>query len=162
VRLDVASPFARQCFASSVTIVVRACYVAVRILVLGIVMLFIGVYFVVLRFAMLAVLAVFFLVSVILCLVRFGVVRDRLAGQNLGNHGHRSRSRGMAVRIPMPMTVIVIFEIFEDVADVQEGVAIQADVDEGGLHAWKDAGDAAFVNTPDQREFLFALNINFD
>ena len=33
------------------------------------------------------------------------------------------------------VTVIVIFEIFENVTDVQEGVAVQADVHECRLHA---------------------------
>lgn len=33
------------------------------------------------------------------------------------------------------VTVIVIFEIFENVTDVQEGVAVQSDVHECRLHA---------------------------
>jgi hypothetical protein len=34
------------------------------------------------------------------------------------------------------VAVIIIFEVFKDVTDVQESVAIQADVDESRLHAW--------------------------
>ena len=45
--------------------------------------------------------------------------------------------------------VVVVFEIFEEVADVKEGVAIEADVHEGRLHAGKHARDAAFVDASD-------------
>ena len=45
--------------------------------------------------------------------------------------------------------VIVIFQIFEEVADIQEGVAIQTDIDEGRLHAGQHARDAAFVDAAD-------------
>jgi hypothetical protein len=158
VRLGVASAhFTGQRFDVGVTIVVsRARYIAVRIFVLQIVMLLVGVRIVVTRFT------VFFVVGLIVTFVRFGTVRERLTRQNFGDHRRGRRSRGERMRIAVSMTMIVIFEIFENVADVQEGVAVQADVDEGRLHARKDAGDAAFVNTPDQREFLLALNINFD
>ena len=42
--------------------------------------------------------------------------------------------------------VVVIFEIFKEVADVKEGVTIEADVHEGRLHAGKHARHAAFVD----------------
>jgi hypothetical protein len=45
--------------------------------------------------------------------------------------------------------VVVVFEIFQEIADVQEGIAIQADIYEGRLHAGKHARNTAFVNTPD-------------
>jgi hypothetical protein len=45
--------------------------------------------------------------------------------------------------------VVVIFEIFEEVADVKEGVAIEADIDEGRLHARQHARNTAFVNAAD-------------
>ena len=70
--------------------------------------------------------------------------------------------RAVAVRIAVTMAVIVILKIFEYVADVQEGVAIEADIDEGGLHTGEDAGDAAFVDATDECELFFALDINFD
>jgi hypothetical protein len=66
------------------------------------------------------------------------------------------------MRIAMPVAVIVILEIFENVADVEESIAVEADIDEGGLHAGEDARNAAFVNATDQREFFFALDVNFD
>jgi len=43
---------------------------------------------------------------------------------------------------------------FENVADVQEGVAVEPNVHEGGLHAWEDAGDFSFVDAADEREFF--------
>jgi hypothetical protein len=62
----------------------------------------------------------------------------------------------------VPLAVIIVFEIFEYVADVQEGVPVQSDVNEGGLHAWQDAGNFAFVDAADQRELFFALDVNLD
>jgi hypothetical protein len=60
------------------------------------------------------------------------------------------------------MPVIVILEIFENVADVEEGIAIEADIDERGLHAGEDAGNFAFVDAADEGELFFALDVNFD
>jgi hypothetical protein len=60
------------------------------------------------------------------------------------------------------MPVIVILKIFENVADVKEGIAIEADIDESGLHAGEDAGDFAFVDAADEGELFFALDVNFD
>jgi hypothetical protein len=62
----------------------------------------------------------------------------------------------------MGMPVIVILEVFENVADIKKGIAIKADIDERGLHAGEDAGDSAFVNATYEGELLFALDINFD
>ncbi len=45
--------------------------------------------------------------------------------------------------------VVVLLEMFQKIADVQEGVAIEADINEGRLHARKNSGDAAFVKTSD-------------
>jgi hypothetical protein len=60
------------------------------------------------------------------------------------------------------LDVIVVLEIFENVADVQKRVAVQADVHESGLHAREDAGDFSFVDTADERKFLFPLDVNLD
>jgi hypothetical protein len=60
------------------------------------------------------------------------------------------------------MPVIVVLEVFENVADVQEGVAVETNVHEGGLHAGEDAGDFSFVDAADEREFFFPLDVNFD
>jgi hypothetical protein len=62
----------------------------------------------------------------------------------------------------MAVSGIVVFEIFENVADVQEGVAIKADVNESGLHAGEDASNTALVDAADERELLFAFDVNFD
>jgi hypothetical protein len=72
----------------------------------------------------------------------------------------QSRRRG--VRMVRWMAVIVVFEILENVADVEEGVAVQADVHESGLHAGKDACDFSFVDAADEREFLLAFDVDFD
>ena len=45
--------------------------------------------------------------------------------------------------------VVELFALFEKVADVQEGVAVEADFHEGRLHAWQHAGHTAFVNASD-------------
>jgi hypothetical protein len=62
----------------------------------------------------------------------------------------------------MGMPVIIILEIFENVADVKEGIAIKADIHERGLHAGEDAGDSAFVDTANEGELFFALDVNFN
>ena len=45
--------------------------------------------------------------------------------------------------------VIVVLEIFEEIADVEKGVAIESDVHKSRLHAGQHACDAAFVNASD-------------
>jgi hypothetical protein len=60
------------------------------------------------------------------------------------------------------VTVIIAFEIFEDVTNVEECVAVQADVHKSGLHARKNASDFSFVNAADEGEFFFALDVDFD
>jgi len=60
------------------------------------------------------------------------------------------------------MAVIVVLEVFENVADVEEGVAVETNIDESRLHAGEDAGDFSFVDTADEREFFFPLDVNFD
>jgi hypothetical protein len=60
------------------------------------------------------------------------------------------------------MPVIVVFEIFKDVANVEESIAIEADIYESGLHSGEDAGDSAFVDAANEGELFFALDVNFD
>jgi hypothetical protein len=120
----------------------------------------IGVSFVVL-------LPIMLLVGMFFVLVGFGTLAlvaltNRFARQSFGTRGRGLLRRRRAVGITLPMAVIVVFEIFENVADVQEGIAVEADIDEGGLHTGEDASDAAFVDAADQRELFFALDINFD
>jgi hypothetical protein len=62
----------------------------------------------------------------------------------------------------LPMAVVVIFQVFEDVTYVQEGVSIQADVHEGGLHARQDSRDFSFVDAADERKLFFPLDVNLD
>ena len=62
----------------------------------------------------------------------------------------------------MGMPVIVILEVFENVADIKEGIAIKADIDERGLHAGEDASDSAFVDAANEGELFFTLDVNFD
>src|SRR6266567_573248 len=77
------------------------------------------------------------------------------------NRGRRQgRSRGLMVL--MRLSVIVVLEIFENVADVEESVAIEANVHESRLHTGEDAGDSSFVDAADEGEFFFALDVNFD
>jgi hypothetical protein len=60
------------------------------------------------------------------------------------------------------VTMIVVFEVFEDIADIQKGVAVQADVDESRLHARENASNLAFVDAADERELFFTLDVDFD
>jgi hypothetical protein len=91
-------------------------------------------------------------------------VSQRFAGEQFDRvrgHGRICRRNSdwlIDVRVP----VIVVFEIFEDVADVEESIAVKTDVHERGLHAGEDAGDFAFVNAADEGELFFALDVNFD
>jgi len=45
--------------------------------------------------------------------------------------------------------MVVLFEMFEKIADVQEGVAIEANLYKGRLHAWQHARYFAFVDASD-------------
>ena len=42
--------------------------------------------------------------------------------------------------------VIEVFDFFEEIGDVEESVAIEADIDGGRLHAGKHAGDSSFID----------------
>jgi len=60
------------------------------------------------------------------------------------------------------VTVVVAFEIFKNVADVKERVAVEADVHESRLHARQNACDFSFVDAADEGELFFTLDVNFD
>ena len=115
-------------------------YVADVVVLVIVVMFFVVV--LVVFFALLVVMTfgvgfvMFVLVMMFFVLVRLGGVTlaDGFAGQNFRDYGRGLLRRRLGVRIAMPMAVIVILEIFENVADVQEGVAVETDIDEGGLH----------------------------
>jgi hypothetical protein len=91
---------------------------------------------------------------------------EGFTGQQFDAGGRASASDGGARRVSRGMgvivTMIVVFEVFEDIADVEKGVAIQADVDESRLHAWENASNLAFVDAADERELFFTLNVDFD
>jgi hypothetical protein len=65
-------------------------------------------------------------------------------------------------RFMRAVAVIIIFEVFEYVADVQKRIAIQADVDECRLHAGQDPCNFSFVDAADECEFFFAFDVDFD
>jgi hypothetical protein len=85
---------------------------------------------------------------------------ERLARQGL-DQGSGWRNWSGCLR-SVAMIVIVIFQIFEDIADIQKRVAIQPDIYERRLHTGEHAGYAALVDAADQRELFFALDVNFD
>jgi hypothetical protein len=60
------------------------------------------------------------------------------------------------------VTVIIVIQIFENITDIEEGVAVETDIHESGLHTRKDASDFAFIDAADEGELFFALDVNFD
>ena len=86
-----------------------------------------------------------------------GFARKQLDGGTVGRR-HCGRRNMLLGRV----AVLVILEVFENVADVEESVAIQADVHESRLHAREDASNFSFVDAADESEFLFPLDVNFD
>jgi hypothetical protein len=90
-------------------------------------------------------------------------VGQRLTRQDFHRRTDRRRQGGRgALRLLMRMHWVVVFQVFENVADVQKRVAVEADIHESRLHTGKDAGDFSFVDAADQRELFFALDVNFD
>ena len=64
-----------------------------------------------------------------------------------------------AVRGPAFLLVEeVLGQLLEDVGDVEEGVALEAEVDEGRLHAGQDPGDPALVDAPRDAAVGLALD----
>src|SRR6202000_744289 len=47
----------------------------------------------------------------------------------------------------------------DDLVDVEEAVALEADVDEGGLHAGKDVVDLSLVDVADDRTAAATLHV---
>ena len=91
--------------------------------------------------------------------------RQRFARQKFDGsavHWRERRDRRGYWRLLVRVPVVVVLQVFEYIANVEEGVAVEADVHESGLHAGEDAGDFSFVDAADQREFFFALDVDFD
>src|SRR5580704_6286330 len=96
-------------------------------------------------------------------LMRGSGMAQRFTGKQFDNIGRRGRKRRRSGRgVRMRMAVIVVFQIFENIADVEESIAIEADVNESGLHAGEDASDSTFVDAANEGELFFALDVNFD
>ena len=92
-----------------------------------------------------------------------GGVSQRFTGKQFDDVGWRGRERrGRGGGVGMGMAMVVVFEIFENIADIEESIAIEADVNESGLHAGEDAGDSAFIDAANEGELFFALDVNFD
>jgi hypothetical protein len=132
------------------------------VVMVALIVMFVGVMFVMLfavlivksfsvSFVVLAPLMMLFVVLVAFVRLRRAALAYRFARQNFGGNGSGRLRWAMTMRITVPMAVIVIFKIFENVADVQKGIAVEADIDKGGLHTGEDAGDAALVDAADQR-----------
>jgi len=66
------------------------------------------------------------------------------------------------VTIVVTMAMIVVFQIFKNITDIEEGISVEADVHESGLHAGKDASDSAFVDATDEGKLFFALDVDLD
>jgi len=122
-----------------------------------------------LRFVMRSMLLIHVMIfgRVVLLPLRLVVVSrgasQRFTRQDFHRRAYGSRQGwGRALRLLVRMYGIVVFEVFKDVADVQERIAIETDVHEGGLHAGKDAGDFSFVDAADQRELFLALDVDLD
>jgi hypothetical protein len=87
--------------------------------------------------------------------------RQRFARQHFDRRHAPTDHRRDANR-RFSVTVIVVLQVFEYVADVQEGIPIQTDVHECGLHARQDSRYFSFVDAADERKFFLALNVDFD
>jgi hypothetical protein len=60
------------------------------------------------------------------------------------------------------VAMIVVVQIFKNITDIEEGVAVEANVHESRLHTGKDAGDFTFIDAADEGEFFLALDVNLD
>jgi hypothetical protein len=88
--------------------------------------------------------------------------RQRLSRQYFDRRRSDAATQGRRSDRNFSVTVIVVFQVFKYVADVKEGVPIQADVHECGLHAREDSRHFSFVDAADERKLFFALNVDLD
>ena len=56
--------------------------------------------------------------------------------------------------------ILVVFFQFHEIGNVEEGVAFQANVNEGRLHAGQHAGHPAFIDGSSEGVFVFAFEVN--
>src|SRR5580704_1571027 len=90
---------------------------------------------------------------------------QRFARQNINRSaldGRHRRRRGVHGRLLVRMPMVVVLQVFENITNVEEGVAVETNIHESRLHAGKDAGDFSFVDAADEGEFFFALDVDFD
>src|SRR5580765_3355381 len=78
----------------------------------------------------------------------------------------RWRTRRLRLRVRMRavydlLKVFLIFLLFEEVGDVKEGVALESDIDECGLHSRKNSRNATLVDRTRERVFVLTLKIDF-
>jgi hypothetical protein len=98
-------------------------------------------------------------------LVALGGASERLAGKQLDARAvtlWHGGNRQMLVMVLVRLAVLVILEVFEDVAHVEKRIAVQPDVHESRLHAGEDACNFSFVNAADESELFFPLDVNLD
>jgi hypothetical protein len=98
-------------------------------------------------------------------LVPLGGASERLAGKQLDGRAVALRHCGSGqtlVRLLVWLAVLVVLEVFENVADIEKRVAVEADVHESGLHAREHARNFSFVDAADESEFFFSLDVNLD
>ena len=57
--------------------------------------------------------------------------------------------------------LVELVQRVDDVGDVEEAVALEAEIDEGGLHAGQDFRDPALVDVADDAAVAFALDEDF-
>jgi hypothetical protein len=89
-----------------------------------------------------------------------GLAGKDFDGSSVGTY--RRRRRGLVVTVVVTMAMIVVFQIFKNITDIEEGIAVEADVHESRLHAGKDASDSAFVDATDEGKLFLALDVDLD
>ena len=70
-----------------------------------------------------------------------------------------SASAGASSSSP-PAEAVEVLDLLADVGDVEEGVLLEADVDEGGLHPRQDPRHASLVDVSDDAALLAALDLH--
>ncbi len=95
----------------------------------------------------------------------FGVFGRGLASLG-GSSGRNHHDGGAAIELQNLFfdagdDLVVLVVVFEEIGNIKEGVAVQADIDKGRLHARQHAGDSSFVDAAGERVFVLALMVNF-
>src|SRR6185437_13610054 len=99
----------------------------------------------------------------------FGAVAGffRCAGRTFENRGFAVavaavvEARSGLGMVAIGIEVGSVSGLFHEIGDVEEGVALKADVHEAGLHARQDAGNATVVDGTCESVFVLALVIDF-